>query len=366
MINLKASALPDDSVEVGRVLDPSVGMALNNLAGLYEAQGRYAAADPLYRRSLAITEKALGPEHMNVGGSLNNLAALYQAQGRYAAAEPLYRRSLAITEKASGPEHPAVGGLLNNLALLYEAQGHYAEAEPLYRRSLAIHEKALGVDHPNVGTALANLADLYRQQKRWDEGLGLARRATQLLAARFAVRGEGGSGAVLAEQRTRSWNFELHVALLHGAYGGEMKAVAEGFEVAQLARASDTAEQVAKMAARYAAGTDALARLARARQDALARLEQLDSRIVQAAGQRGNETLASQLRAEEAETRKAIAELDARLERDHSTRISASTERRVPGRSQPRLVVYWDDWPSPGSPSPWRGECRANSRHQIS
>ena len=95
------------------------------------------------------------------------------------------------------------------------------------------------------------------------------------------------------------------------------EATREGFGIAQLARASDTAEQVAKMAARYAAGSDALAQLARARQDAMARFEQLDSRIVQAAGQRGTETLAAKLRAEQAETMKAITELDARLEREY-------------------------------------------------
>ncbi len=32
--------------------------------------------------------------------SLNNLAGLYQGQGKYAEAEPLYQRSLAIREKA--------------------------------------------------------------------------------------------------------------------------------------------------------------------------------------------------------------------------------------------------------------------------
>ena len=54
------------------------------------------------------SEKALGPEHPDVANSLNNLAALYQAQGRYAEAEPLYKRALAISEKALGPEHPDV------------------------------------------------------------------------------------------------------------------------------------------------------------------------------------------------------------------------------------------------------------------
>ena len=45
---------------------PMLRMSLNNLADLYQAQGRYADAEPLYKRSLAIGEKALGPDHPDV------------------------------------------------------------------------------------------------------------------------------------------------------------------------------------------------------------------------------------------------------------------------------------------------------------
>ncbi len=85
------------------------------------------------------------------------MALLYEAQGRYAEAEPLYQRSLAIVEKALGPEHPHVATSLNNLARLYRDQGHYAEAEPLYQRSLEIREKALGPEHPDVARSLISL-----------------------------------------------------------------------------------------------------------------------------------------------------------------------------------------------------------------
>ena len=108
-----------------------MGTSLNSLAVLYQSQGRYAEAEPLFKRSLAIREKALGPDHPDVGTSLNNLAVLYQSQGRYADAEPLLKRSLAIAEKALGPDHPDVGTSLNNLAGLYQSQGRYADAEPL-------------------------------------------------------------------------------------------------------------------------------------------------------------------------------------------------------------------------------------------
>ena len=44
-----------------------------------------------YKRSLAIREKSLGPDHPDVAISLNNLAALYRDQGRWAEALPLVR-----------------------------------------------------------------------------------------------------------------------------------------------------------------------------------------------------------------------------------------------------------------------------------
>jgi tetratricopeptide (TPR) repeat protein len=104
-------------------------------------KGRYADAEPLYRRSLAIREKVLGPDHPDITYPLNNLALLYKKQGRYADAEPLYKRALVIFEKALGPEHPNVATSLNNLAALYDSEGRYADAEPFLKRSLAIFEK---------------------------------------------------------------------------------------------------------------------------------------------------------------------------------------------------------------------------------
>ena len=79
-------------------------------------QGRYPDAELQFKRSLAIREKALGPEHPLVAQSLNNLALVYQDEGRYADTEPLEKRALAVNEEALGPEHPSVALNLNNLA----------------------------------------------------------------------------------------------------------------------------------------------------------------------------------------------------------------------------------------------------------
>ena len=152
-------------------------VALNNLAIVYKAQGKYADAEGLYRRALAIREKVLGSSHADVAGTLSNLANVYSAQGKYADAEGLYRRALAIYEKALGASHPDVAGTLNNLALVYQAQGKYANAEGLYKRALAVYEKALGADHPDVAQTLNNLAVVHGSLGKYAQAEGLYRRA---------------------------------------------------------------------------------------------------------------------------------------------------------------------------------------------
>ena len=156
---------------------PEVGTRLNNLANLLHDQGNYRDAEPLFRRAIAIDEKALGPNHPSVATDLNNLASLLHDQGNYKEAEPLYRRALAIDEKALGSNHPGVATDLNNLASLLYTQGNYRDAEPLLRRAIAINEKVLGPNHPLVATNLNNLAELLRTQGNYDKAEPLHRRA---------------------------------------------------------------------------------------------------------------------------------------------------------------------------------------------
>ena len=55
---------------------------MNNLADLYQSQGRYGEAEPLYRRALEARERVLGPEHPHTLATKNNLAALLSRTGR--------------------------------------------------------------------------------------------------------------------------------------------------------------------------------------------------------------------------------------------------------------------------------------------
>ena len=104
------------------------GSSVHDQAGYHYRQGRYADAERLYKESLALDEKNLGPDHPDVATTLNNLALVYKTQGRYTDAEPLYKRALTMLENKLGAENPSVATSLSNLALLSQSQGKYARS----------------------------------------------------------------------------------------------------------------------------------------------------------------------------------------------------------------------------------------------
>ena len=72
---------------------------LNGLGEFYRAQGKYASAEPLLKRALAISEKALGPDHPHLATSLENYAGLLHETGRSAEATEMEARAEAIRAK---------------------------------------------------------------------------------------------------------------------------------------------------------------------------------------------------------------------------------------------------------------------------
>ncbi|MGA8169501.1 MAG: tetratricopeptide repeat protein, partial [Methylocystis sp.] len=89
---------------------PYLVASLNNLANTLSKLGRHEEAltaaqeaSAFYRDLARVRPEAFTPD---TATSLNNLAGLLESQGDYAGARPLYERSLAIMEKALGAEHP--------------------------------------------------------------------------------------------------------------------------------------------------------------------------------------------------------------------------------------------------------------------
>ncbi len=166
---------------------------MNNLASLYQAQGKYAAAEALLKDALGMRKRLFKGDHPKVALSLNNLAELYRVQGKSAAAEALHKDALDMRKRLFKGDHPDVATSLNNLAGLYHSQGKSAAAEPLFKDALDMHKRLFKGDHPNVATSLSNLAVLYHAQGKYAdaakhsrEALVMSRRLTTAFARQKA------------------------------------------------------------------------------------------------------------------------------------------------------------------------------------
>ncbi len=157
-----------------------IALSINNLAYLYQVQGRSREAEPMHKRALAIWEKALPPGHPQLAWSLVNLGITYVEQGRLDEAELLQKRALEIREKAFSSGHPDVAKSLALLANIYEKQRRLPEAEGLHKRALAILEASLPAGHPDIAITLNNLAIVYDVQGRLPEAEAAYKRALDM------------------------------------------------------------------------------------------------------------------------------------------------------------------------------------------
>ena len=184
------------------------------LGGLYMDEGRAGEAQQLFKRALAIVEKAKGDNDLEVAKALNNLALVYGDE-----AEGLYKRALAIKERALGASHPIVASTLINLAALYYSQGRYGEAEGLYQRALAITEQTLGAGHPDSADILIGLGYVHQALGHYAEAEQFLKRGLDinqqtgardtLVASAFIALGKSYQGQGRSGDAVTSYNRAL-------------------------------------------------------------------------------------------------------------------------------------------------------------
>lgn len=298
----------------------------------YYADGRYEEAEALLKRQLAEIEKDLGHEEQyhegDLIGSLELLKDIYLKQQRYTEAEPVLKRLLAMYEvqrqenlELGNPDIEQIE--INQLqAQLYMVQSRYEEAEILFKSLPAMWEKEVPEAPITVAIFQKQLAEFYWMQGRYPEALEHARKSIAFYKE-AAMQSAGVRSTVGGRQqrknRPKFFDFirlTSDAATQNPAMKGEL--LPEAFETAQFAQASDAAQAVAGMAARFARGDDALARIVRERQDALEQWQRLDAAFEQSmirmAGAR--DPAQDQRQQEEMTTvNRRLAELEATLER---------------------------------------------------
>jgi tetratricopeptide (TPR) repeat protein len=162
--------------------DPALARSLVGLGIVSQEthQRDYERAESFLNEGLAIQNKALGADSLEVAFTLNCLGELNMLRLKDGVAESFFRRALAIRRKELSPDDPAMAQTLEDLALVYIHQGRLERAAALFQEVLSIYKKSLGPDHCELALALRNYADLLTKMGRVAE-------ASQLEAEALAI-----------------------------------------------------------------------------------------------------------------------------------------------------------------------------------
>jgi CHAT domain-containing protein len=167
---------------------PYEGALLSTLAYWADSQQQNDRADGLYRRAIAILEAAGAGATDSLATALNNYATLRDEREEYAAAAPLYRRSLEITEVDSPSSDPNLRIQRDNLARCLESLGEesleawqLAQAREHFRESAELYKAMYAADHFRV-------RDLQRSRELVERAAQLPETAQQLLHEAFSGR----------------------------------------------------------------------------------------------------------------------------------------------------------------------------------
>jgi tetratricopeptide (TPR) repeat protein len=163
--------------------------ARNMLAVVIQEQGRFEAAEAIYRSILATIEEVLserpddGAVRVYHPRTLFNLAGVLVNQGRLKEAEEAYRHSNELNRALYPPNHPEILKTNVNLGACLNRAQRSSESIPLLNYAYVEREKAFGADHWSTFSARLHLIEAHLRAGNTHEAEALLKDALPLATA---------------------------------------------------------------------------------------------------------------------------------------------------------------------------------------
>jgi tetratricopeptide (TPR) repeat protein len=168
--------------------DAEIALACNNLAQVYQSQGRFADAVPLMTEALRLDQLVHGPRHTDVAGDHNNLGIAFSHTGRLADAKYHIALATEIWREVYPQGHERLAAALSNLASIYFALRDPKSGEPLLRKALKMSTRLLGAGHPDTARLMTCLASLESRTQQYAEAVARAREALASVVEKLGER----------------------------------------------------------------------------------------------------------------------------------------------------------------------------------
>lgn len=159
----------------------SLATSYNNTATAYLALGQYEQALGYVRKALSIRESVLEANHPELASSYHSLAAAYHGLGLYEQALGNYQKALAIRESVLRANHLDLATSYNSVAITYSDLGQYEQALGYHQKSQAILESVLGANHPDLAGSYNNVATTYRGLGQYEQALDYLQKTLVIL-----------------------------------------------------------------------------------------------------------------------------------------------------------------------------------------
>lgn len=157
-----------------------IANSMNNIAGLYLDQERWADAEPLLRRALELREAHLGPDNGVTLASVERLSGFLAQMLRWSEAEQLQQRALHSYQR-TGNRRAEVETYIA-IGVACRKQGKYGEAESSYAQAQRLIDSGKLKDEDVAGQLLADWAFLKVEQGKLDEAEPMYLKALKLMS----------------------------------------------------------------------------------------------------------------------------------------------------------------------------------------
>ncbi len=167
-----AEALLQEALPIERELYPGDIQLARTLEGISNSlvrAGRFREAIAPAEEALTIAIRADGEESLDTALAYASVGEAHRSSHNAARALPLFRKSRALYEKLLGPEHPRVACLLSQEGLILLEDGKLALAEQLMVKAVKLLTGSCPGCGVELAVALNNLGVLRLQQKRYRE-----------------------------------------------------------------------------------------------------------------------------------------------------------------------------------------------------
>jgi tetratricopeptide (TPR) repeat protein len=159
-------------------------LAYANVAEAQRSIGHPERALPLFRKSRALYEKSLGPDHARVAALMSQEGILMMEEGKLATAEQLMTQALTRLDRSCPKCYVERAIAENNLAALRLRQKRYHDAGELLAHVVSLRENFTAAPGQEMAETLRLLAAVRQKEKRFEDAERLTRRANVILGYR--------------------------------------------------------------------------------------------------------------------------------------------------------------------------------------